>query len=303
MFVNSLSQAISFQPSRSNRSSLEKINSLTDRASPEQVLQNLLDGNMRFLDGAVAHPHQDFSRVQAIKAKQKPLAAILGCADSRVPAEIVFDQGFGDVFVCRVAGNIATPEEIASLEYAVLDLGVKVVMVLGHTRCGAVKAALSGGAARANLKCGGGRARRVDWPSANVSCQRPMRRHLSCGFADSADCHRPLHCMPSLAPRPPSPTGKAFPGFIDTLVDHLDVAISRVNSMSAKAHQAIKDGDVDMLDRVVKENVKYQVQRCQRSVIIQEGLQKGNLLLAGAVYDLDTGKVHVSVTKGGSSAE
>ncbi|PNW74462.1 hypothetical protein CHLRE_12g485050v5 [Chlamydomonas reinhardtii] len=238
--VSEAQSAISFQPSRSNRSSLEKINSLTDRASPEQVLQNLLDGNMRFLDGAVAHPHQDFSRVQAIKAKQKPLAAILGCADSRVPAEIVFDQGFGDVFVCRVAGNIATPEEIASLEYAVLDLGVKVVMVLGHTRCGAVKAALS---------------------------------------------------------------GKAFPGFIDTLVDHLDVAISRVNSMSAKAHQAIKDGDVDMLDRVVKENVKYQVQRCQRSVIIQEGLQKGNLLLAGAVYDLDTGKVHVSVTKGGSSAE
>jgi carbonic anhydrase len=82
-----------------------------------------------------------------ISDKQKPMAAILGCADSRVPAEIVFDQGFGDVFVCRVAGNIATAEELASLEYAVLDLGVKVVMILGHTKCGAVKAALSGGTA------------------------------------------------------------------------------------------------------------------------------------------------------------
>lgn len=107
-----------------SRASLEKINSLTDRSTPEQVLRSLLDGNQRFLDGASAHPHQDFARVQQISAKQTPKAAILGCADSRVPIEIMLDQGFGDVFVCRVAGNIATPEEIASLEYAVLDVGV-----------------------------------------------------------------------------------------------------------------------------------------------------------------------------------
>lgn len=107
-----------------SRANLEKINSLTDRSTPEQVLRSLLEGNQRFLDGASAHPHQDFARVQQISAKQTPKAAILGCADSRVPIEIMLDQGFGDVFVCRVAGNIATPEEIASLEYAVLDVGV-----------------------------------------------------------------------------------------------------------------------------------------------------------------------------------
>lgn len=104
-----------------------------------------MDGNLRFITGNSNHPHQDFQRLRSIAPKQKPIAAILGCADSRVPAEIVFDQGFGDVFVCRVAGNIATAEELASLEYAVLDLSVRVVLVLGHTMCGAVKAALSGG--------------------------------------------------------------------------------------------------------------------------------------------------------------
>ncbi|KAG2491780.1 hypothetical protein HYH03_009940 [Edaphochlamys debaryana] len=218
------------------RSSLEKVMSLTERASPEQVLQNLLEGNQRFLAGESAHPHQDWERVQQISAKQKPLVAILGCADSRVPAEIVFDQGFGDVFVCRIAGNIATAEEVASLEYAVLDVGVKVVMVLGHTKCGAVKAALS---------------------------------------------------------------GNAFPGFIDTLVDHLDVAIARVDSMNAKQAEAIKAGDPSMMDKVVKENVKYQVQRCQRSVVIQEALRKRQVLLVGAMYNLDTGKVQILCTKGG----
>ena len=72
------------------------------------------------------------------------MAAVLACADSRVPIELVFDQGFGDIFVCRIAGNIATAEEVASLEYAVLELGVKVIMVMGHSSCGAVKAALAG---------------------------------------------------------------------------------------------------------------------------------------------------------------
>ncbi|KAG2491779.1 hypothetical protein HYH03_009939 [Edaphochlamys debaryana] len=214
--------------------------SLTERASPEQVLHNLLEGNQRFLAGESAHPHQDFERVQKISAKQKPLVAILGCADSRVPAEIVFDQGFGDVFVCRIAGNIATAEEVASLEYAVLDVGVKVVMILGHTKCGAVKAAVS---------------------------------------------------------------GKAFPGFIDSLVDQLDVAIARVDSMTANQHAALKQGDPAMLDRISKENVKYQVQRCQRSVVVKQGLEKGSLLLVGAMYNLDTGKVQIICTKGAKAPE
>ena len=81
-------------------------------------------------------------RVSAVAPSQAPFAAVLGCADSRVPPELLFDQGYGDLFVVRVAGNVATPEELASLEFAVAALGSSLIMVLGHADCGAVKAAM-----------------------------------------------------------------------------------------------------------------------------------------------------------------
>jgi carbonic anhydrase len=80
-----------------------------------------------------------------VAPEQRPFAALLGCADSRVPVELVYDQGFGDLFVVRVAGNVATSVEIASLEYGTRVLGASALIVLGHTNCGAVKAALAGG--------------------------------------------------------------------------------------------------------------------------------------------------------------
>jgi carbonic anhydrase len=112
--------------------------------TPDEALAELVQGNARFVNGELLQPHRELERVRQLAAKQEPYAAVLGCADSRVPVEILFDEGFGDVFVVRVAGNLATPVEIASLEYAVAVLGTKVVMVLGHDECGAVKAALEG---------------------------------------------------------------------------------------------------------------------------------------------------------------
>jgi carbonic anhydrase len=112
--------------------------------NPEQALQSLIEGNQRFVTRKRRNPNQTQTRLVEVAKTQKPFASILGCADSRVPAEIVFDQGFGDLFVCRVAGNIATPEEIGSLEFGSLVLGSKVIMVLGHERCGAVDATIKG---------------------------------------------------------------------------------------------------------------------------------------------------------------
>ena len=86
-----------------------------DDMTPEQALQQLMDGNKRFINGKRQNPHQTFARLQEVAKTQKPFASVLSCADSRVPSEIIFDQGFGDLFVCRVAGNFATPEEIGSL--------------------------------------------------------------------------------------------------------------------------------------------------------------------------------------------
>jgi carbonic anhydrase len=112
--------------------------------SPDQALKQLIQGNERFVKRKRKNPNQTYTRVVEVAKSQKPFASILGCADSRVPAEIVFDQGFGDLFVCRVAGNVATPEEIGSLEFGSLILGSKIIMVLGHKRCGAVDATIKG---------------------------------------------------------------------------------------------------------------------------------------------------------------
>lgn len=209
--------------------------------SPEEVMQELLKGNMRFISGDSIHPHQDLARLQAIKKEQKPICAVLGCADSRVPSEIIFDLGFGDMFNCRVAGNVATTEEIASLEYGVLACNVKVVMVLGHTSCGAVKAAIG---------------------------------------------------------------GKSLPGFLDTLLEHINMSIvmAQINNahnfreleaLQRSLKEAGGHPDPRLLDLIIRENVKYQMQRVKRSTIILQAIVEGRCKLVGCVYDLKTGEVEV----------
>ena len=112
--------------------------------TPEEALKALSAGNVRFSTGKIMSGHRDLDRVRRIAFKQSPFAAFLGCADSRVPIEIVFDQGFGDLFVTRIAGNVASSENIGSLEFGTQILGCKIIFVLGHTACGAVSAAMKG---------------------------------------------------------------------------------------------------------------------------------------------------------------
>jgi len=109
---------------------------------PAAVLNWLQQGHERFLQGHSLHPHSTRERMQAVIEGQHPLAAVLGCADSRVPVELLFDSGFGDLFVVRNAGTMSTTAAIASLEYAVGHLDVPLIVVLGHEGCGAVSAAL-----------------------------------------------------------------------------------------------------------------------------------------------------------------
>jgi len=111
--------------------------------SPDAAVQQLIDGNARFAEGRITSFEEDLSILKAkTSEKQEPFAAVLSCADSRVPVELIFDQSIGHLFVTRVAGNIATSPMIASLEYGVAVLGTKAIMVLGHANCGAVKASI-----------------------------------------------------------------------------------------------------------------------------------------------------------------
>jgi len=115
------------------------------KLTPDEALKELMDGNRRFTSGSMTSFEHDLAILKQHTAeKQEPFAAVLSCADSRVPVELVFDQTIGHVFVTRVAGNIVTPEIIGSLEYGAAVLGVKVLLVLGHGSCGAVKAAIQG---------------------------------------------------------------------------------------------------------------------------------------------------------------
>ena len=111
--------------------------------SPDEAMKRLMEGNKRFVDEKRQIPNQSRLRLQETAVAQYPFASILGCADSRVPAEIVFDQGLGDSFVVRVAGNVASQTAIGSLEFSTAVLGSQLIIVLGHSRCGAVSAAIA----------------------------------------------------------------------------------------------------------------------------------------------------------------
>jgi len=111
--------------------------------SPDAALARLMEGNDRFVPGKLTSLDEDLAILKEhTVAKQEPFAAVLSCADSRVPIELIFDQSIGHIFVTRVAGNVCTPEVIASLEFGAAVLGVPVIMVLGHDACGAVKASI-----------------------------------------------------------------------------------------------------------------------------------------------------------------
>lgn len=111
--------------------------------APAIAYKTLMEGNQRFVQGRLTGPHRSADRRTELAQGQRPIATILSCADSRVPAELLFDQGLGDLFNVRVAGNIVTPEVLGSLEYAVELLETPLLMVLGHERCGAVTAAVN----------------------------------------------------------------------------------------------------------------------------------------------------------------
>lgn len=111
------------------------------RLAPDEAMQKLLEGNRRYFSGKMIHPNKDEMRRKELASGQSPFAVVIGCSDSRVPPELIFDQGFGDLFVVRVAGGCIDPVVTSSVEYVVEHLGASVVVVLGHKRCAAVSIA------------------------------------------------------------------------------------------------------------------------------------------------------------------
>jgi carbonic anhydrase len=190
--------------------------------TPETALQMLKDGNARFLAGTPAE--RDYSeQVNITSGGQHPFAVVLSCIDSRVPAETVFDQGIGDIFSGRVAGNVVNEDQLGSMEYATKVAGSKVVLVMGHTKCGAVMSAL-GGAELGNITA----------------------------------------------------------------------LLSKVGP--AHDARAAADGDLEVTTElaatVAEENVRHSIDRIRaESEILAELERNGDIVIAGAMYEVETGRV------------
>jgi carbonic anhydrase len=197
------------------------------RPAPDAVLASLLEGNKRFIEGKLEHPRRKPEDFAPLAEGQEPLAVIVGCADARVAPELIFDQGVGDLFVVRVAGNVVGGTGVplkGSIEYGVAELNARLIMVLGHSQCGAVKAAI---------------------------------QHID---------------------RQDGP-----PGSIAGLVDLIKPAVASVEG---------KPGD--QLENAIRANVGAGVERLKSlEPILADRINKGELKVVGAVYDLRTGRVQV----------
>src|SRR5262245_20287328 len=138
--------AMAAVPALLRSAAVEAASPTSGSPSAEEVLRKLLEGNQRFVKGEATGPRRTPQDFRPLAAGQRPGAIIVGCADSRVPPELIFDQGVGDLFIVRVAGNVVSPSGAAlvkgSIEYGVAELGVPLVVVLGHSECGAIKAAI-----------------------------------------------------------------------------------------------------------------------------------------------------------------
>jgi len=197
--------------------------------SAAQGLERLRDGNRRFVAGelssdALASP----ARRHAVAGDQRPFAIVLGCSDSRVPAEIVFDQGLGDLFVIRVAGNVVAPSQIGSVEFAAEYFGTRLVVVLGHSRCGAVLATID-----------------------------------------------------SLTGQEPHPSRN-----LRSIVDRVRPAVEPLLETHGGA------SDDTLVRRAVRANVRASANQLRHgSELLEQLVQEDELLIVGAEYSLETGKV------------
>lgn len=190
----------------------------------QQALARLKAGNQRFVAGKTRHAHEGANWRKHLVGTQRPMAVVLGCSDSRVPPELVFDQGFGDLFVIRVAGNVVAADVVGSIAYAALHLRTPLFVVMGHSGCGAVTAALE-----AKLK------------------------------------------------------GAKEPASIEALLKLVEPSLQRVNTSLPFAAA---------LTAAIEANVHWSVEQLRALPGAKNALQSERVVLAGAVYDLQTGKVN-----------
>jgi len=226
-------------------------------------LKRLMAGNARFVAGTSERPNETAARRAELATGQKPFAIVLGCADSRVSPEVAFDAGLGDLFVCRVAGNVVDDPILGSIEYAVQHLDVPLVVVLGHERCGAVKAAADA------LGAGGGNAH-------SDAGDDVIPAELAAQLAAE-------HVVPAAPAATATATADAKPAqdHIGALVELLRPSIN-----------SVKDGGGDVVDNAVAANAKRTARLIRGSrPVLNKLVKAGKVKVVAARYDLDSGEI------------
>ena len=288
---------------------------------PDDALARLKEGNARYVKGRLKHPNGAPKRRTEVAQKQKPFAIVLSCADSRVPPELVFDQGIGDLFVVRTAGQAIGDIEFASIEYAVEHLGASMIMVLGHERCGAVKATVETlhpppvqtkaqrEAPAHGEEHGGGHdedphGEGEHEASAHGESAHGGGEHEAPAHGESAhgggEHEAPAHgeSAHGEAPAHGGGHGGGHGGAHAEEIDSGDMAPrDHIHLLVAQLMPAVKSAESkgaggDLLDAAVQENVRMLVARLvKESPLLKSFLVAGRIRIVGARYDLDSGEV------------
>jgi carbonic anhydrase len=190
---------------------------------PELAWQELLAGNRRYVAGASLHPHQSADRRAEVAHAQHPFAVVIGCSDSRVPPELIFDCGLGDLFVIRTAGHALDEMAYASAQYAIEHLGAPLIVVLGHTHCGAVKSVVDGAQTSAYLSLLVERLR----PAVTAASRMPGN------LLDNAVLENVRQTVTRLATTIPYPSDLSAKGLLTIIGAHYDLESGLVTPVEA----------------------------------------------------------------------
>ena len=264
---------------------------------PDVAIERLKAGNARFVKGKPSRPNATPTRRAEIAASQHPFAIVVSCSDSRVPPEMVFDAGLGDLFVVRTAGEVVTAVEMASIEYAVDHLGASLVLVMGHERCGAVKAAveyrnppalpLPGAPKPVADSHGDGHGKAHDDGHGKAHDDGHGKAHDDVHGKAHDDGHDDGHASKPTRVRETNPDfGGPKPR------DHIGALINEILPAVEAAERRSRRGD--LLDEAVRVQAKSMVRRLvEDSPMLKAFLVSGRLRIAAARYDLDTGEVEL----------
>ena len=239
--------------------------------SPEEALMRLLEGNARFVADKSLPIDEGKDRREKVVKRQKPFATIFSCVDSRVPPELIFDRGLGDLFVVRTAGEVADSAVMGSIEYGAAELEIPLLLVLGHTGCGAVKATVN------TLESG-------ETPDADIA-------YLVEGLKPAVEKAK---TKMKASASPAKGAKKAAATTTTTAAPTTTTAAKDAASKDAAAATP-PDPKAQLIDAAVQAQVELLVEKLIAAPILSEKVKKERLLIVGGVYDLATGKVDVTV--------